>query len=119
MYCSVSNKKSVVIKQSSFKCAGLSVRTVTDTFLKLTHRNSPRLSLTLYKKGDLCKTYTIVTKREGKMSGFFYGPRQNHKEKTRNQYSAVLTEQTSGSVEDILYGQNKIFSCQTKQTMIS
>ena len=60
-----------MIKQSSFKCAGLSVRTVTDTFLKLTHRNSPRLSLTLYKEGDLCKTYTLVTKREGKMSGFF------------------------------------------------
>ena len=61
-----------MIEQSSFKCAGLSVRTVKDTFLKLTHSNSPRLSLTLYKEGDLCKTYTfIVTKREGKMSGFF------------------------------------------------
>ena len=60
-----------MIEQSSFKCAGLSVRTVTDTFLKLTHRNSPRLSLTLYKEGDLCKIYTLVTKREGKMSGFF------------------------------------------------
>ena len=60
-----------MIEQSSFKCAGLSVRTVTDTFLKLTHRNSPRLSLTLYKERDLCKTYTLVTKREGKMSGFF------------------------------------------------
>ena len=71
MYCSVCNKKSVVIKQSSFKCAGLSVRTVKDTFLKLTHGNSPRLSLTLYKEGDLCKKYTfIVTKREG-VSGFF------------------------------------------------
>ena len=60
-----------MIEQSSFKCAGLSVRTVTDTFLKLTHRNSPRFSLTLYKEGDLCKIYTLVTKREGKMSGFF------------------------------------------------
>lgn len=60
-----------MIEQSSFKCAGLSVRTVKDTLLKLTRRNSPRLSLTLYKEGDLCKTYTLVTKREGKMSGFF------------------------------------------------
>ena len=108
-----------MIEQSSFKCAGLSVRTVTDTFLKLTHRNSPRFSLTLYKEGDFCKAYTLVTKREGKMSGFFYGPRRNHKEKKRHQHSAVLTEQTSGSVEDILYGQNKVFSCQTKQTMTS
>lgn len=109
-----------MIEQSSFKCAGLSVRTVTDTFLKRTHRNSPRLSLlTLYKEGDLCKTYTLVTKREGKMSGYFYGPRRNHKEKKRQQYSADLTEQTSGSVEDILYGQIKIFAYQTKQTMIS
>ena len=60
-----------MIEQSSFKCAGLSVRTVKDTFLKLTLKNSPRLSLTLYKEGDLGKTYTLVTKREGKMSGFF------------------------------------------------
>ena len=60
-----------MIEQSSFKCAGLSVRTVKDIFLKLTRRNSPRLSLTLYKEGDLCKIYTLVTKREGKMSGFF------------------------------------------------
>ena len=60
-----------MIEQSSFKCAGLSVRTVTDTFLKLTHRNSPRFSLTLYKEGDFCKAYTLVIKREGKMSGFF------------------------------------------------
>lgn len=110
-----------MIEQSSFKCAGLSVRTVKDTFLKLTLKNSPRLSLTLYKEGDLCKTYTLVTKREGKMSGFFYGPRRNHKEKKRHQYSAVLTEQTSGSVEDnyiIWPKQNLFMPNQTKNDIL-